>query len=53
VLTGKIGNDDVPGMEVRYDLLDDIERISGSVNEVLVRKLVGVFKCSPECSRRS
>jgi hypothetical protein len=39
VLTREIGNDDVRGMEVRYDLLDDIERITGSVNEILVRKL--------------
>jgi hypothetical protein len=38
-------NHDVRGMEVRYDLRDDIERISGSVNDVLVRKLVGVFNC--------
>jgi hypothetical protein len=39
VLNREIG--DVRGMKVPYDLLDDIERISGSVNEVLVRKLVG------------
>ena len=41
VLIREIGNDDVCGGEVRYDLLDDddIERISGSVNEALVRKL--------------
>ena len=40
-MTREIGNDDVGGGEVRYDLLDDddIERISGSVNEALVRKL--------------
>jgi len=53
VLTGEIGNDDIPGMEILYDLLDDIERISRSVNEVLGRKLVAVFKRSPERARRS
>jgi hypothetical protein len=44
VLAGEMGNHDVRG-KVRYDLLDDIERISRSVNDVLLRKLVGVFNC--------